>query len=97
MTAELDLSVIVPAYNEEQRLPRSMEAIIRYLDRQPWKYEIAVVDDGSADGTCDIVRSFAEDHPRIHLLSYGGNRVAGNPASGAPNDGTFTGAIIPRK
>src|SRR5690349_11535970 len=50
-TAELDLSVIIPAYNEERRLPRTMETIIRYLDRQPWKYEIAVVDDGSGDST----------------------------------------------
>jgi dolichyl-phosphate beta-glucosyltransferase len=75
--AELDLSVIIPAYNEEQRLPRTMESIIRYLDRQPIRYEIGVVDDGSADRTCDIVRRYAQDHPRVVLMSYGSNRGKG--------------------
>src|SRR5687767_2929309 len=68
VAAELDLSVIIPAYNEERRLPRSIETIIRYLDQQPIKYEIAVVDDGSSDGTREIVRRFAIDHPGVVLL-----------------------------
>ena len=75
--AELDLSVIIPAYNEERRLPRTMESIIRYLDRQPLRYEIAVVDDGSADGTREVVRRYAQDHPRVVLMSYGSNRGKG--------------------
>jgi dolichyl-phosphate beta-glucosyltransferase len=75
--AELDLSVIIPAYNEERRLPRTMESIIRYLDRQPIRYEIAVVDDGSSDGTREVVRRYALDHPRVVLMSYGHNRGKG--------------------
>jgi glycosyltransferase involved in cell wall biosynthesis len=47
----IDLSVIVPAYNEEQRLPKTLRAIGDYLERQPYDYEIIAVNDGSKDGT----------------------------------------------
>ena len=45
------LSVIIPAYNEEKRLPKTLVAIDDYLKRQSYDYEIVVVNDGSKDAT----------------------------------------------
>ncbi|HCP45599.1 MAG TPA: glycosyl transferase [Deltaproteobacteria bacterium] len=61
------LSLVVPAYNEERRLPETLPRAIAYLEerRDPW--EIRVVDDGSSDGTCDIVESIAAGDPRVVL------------------------------
>lgn len=50
------LSVVIPAYNEEKRLPKTLEAIDKYLSKQNYSYEIIVVNDGSKDGTAEIVR-----------------------------------------
>lgn len=50
------LSVIIPAYNEEKRLPRTLTDIDRYLRKQNYDYEIIVVDGGSTDRTSDITR-----------------------------------------
>src|SRR4051794_27914838 len=53
------LSVIIPAYNEEQRLPATLVRIAEYLELRDFSYELIVVDDGSRDGTRDVVRDFA--------------------------------------
>ncbi len=50
------LSIIIPAYNEAQRLPATLAAIAAYLDKQLYQSEVIVVDDGSTDGTADVVR-----------------------------------------
>ena len=49
------LSVVIPAYNEEQRLPRTIEQVERFLHSRPDPYELILVDDGSADGTRDVM------------------------------------------
>jgi dolichyl-phosphate beta-glucosyltransferase len=49
------LSVVIPAYNEERRLPRTLDDVIRYLQGQSYTAEIVVVDDGSTDGTARVV------------------------------------------
>jgi dolichyl-phosphate beta-glucosyltransferase len=49
------LTIVIPAYNERQRLPRSLKALRRYLDQQPFAAEVIVVDDGSGDGTAQFV------------------------------------------
>jgi dolichyl-phosphate beta-glucosyltransferase len=46
-----DLSIIIPAYNEEQRITPTIESISAFIATQPYRYEIVVVDDGSKDGT----------------------------------------------
>ncbi|MDB4961866.1 MAG: putative glycosyltransferase [Myxococcales bacterium] len=51
----VDLSVVVPAYNEAQRLPPTLERLHAFLSSQPLRYEIIVVDDGSKDETCAVV------------------------------------------
>lgn len=67
----VDLTVVVPAYNEERRLPRTLDAICRYLRSSPGRHaswEVIVVDDGSTDATADAVRAAAAVEPRIRLL-----------------------------
>lgn len=49
------LSVVVPAYNEAQRIASTLAALTAFLRAQPWDWEIRVVDDGSADATCEVV------------------------------------------
>ena len=71
------LSVIIPAYNEEKRLPKTLKAVLEYLSRQKYSWEVAVVDDGSSDGTADLVRAAAVSEPRVSLLQYGANRGKG--------------------
>ena len=48
------LSVVIPAYNEEQRLPDTLSQILAYLDRQAYRSEIIVADDGSTDKTAQM-------------------------------------------
>ncbi len=71
------LSVVVPAYNEEDRLPRSLLRLHEYYEAQDYTYEVTVVSDGSTDRTSEIVRDFAAQHPRFGLLEYRSNRGKG--------------------
>jgi dolichyl-phosphate beta-glucosyltransferase len=71
------LAVIVPAYNEESRLQPTLARIEAYLAGRPFTWRVAVVDDGSTDGTARIARSFAEAHPRFSLIEMGRNRGKG--------------------
>ena len=71
------LSVVIPAYNEEERLPRTLKSVVGYLGQQDYSWEVAVVDDGSKDRTADIVREFSVSEPGVKLLQYGGNRGKG--------------------
>lgn len=71
------LSVVIPAYNEEKRLSKTLKATQAYLARQPFSWEIAVVNDGSRDRTADVVREHRLMDKRIHLLQYDQNRGKG--------------------
>jgi glycosyltransferase involved in cell wall biosynthesis len=62
------LSVVVPAYNEERRLPQTLETIVDYLNRQAYASELIVVDDGSSDRTAQVVETFVASHPRVKLI-----------------------------
>ncbi|MFQ6014915.1 MAG: dolichyl-phosphate beta-glucosyltransferase [Anaerolineae bacterium] len=62
------LSIVIPAYNEEQRLPGNLEKITLYLDRQPYPAEVIVVDDGSEDDTVAVVQQFVTTHPNVRLI-----------------------------
>ncbi len=64
----LFLSVVIPAYNEEARLPTTLSRVLGYLQHQPYTWEVLVVDNGSTDRTSDIVRGLAEGQPRLRLL-----------------------------
>jgi dolichyl-phosphate beta-glucosyltransferase len=71
------LSVIVPAYNEEQRLPATLVRMREYLDGRDEEYEVLVVDDGSADGTLALSRKIAEDWPQMQVLALERNSGKG--------------------
>lgn len=72
------LSIIIPAYNEEQRLPASLDTVRSYLETKSFDFvEVLVVNDGSRDGTAAIVRDFAAHDSRIRLIENPGNRGKG--------------------
>ncbi len=67
----VDLSVVIPAYNEEDRLPQTLRKVTDYLDDLALRYEVLVVDDGSTDGTVDVVNTlcFSEEQSgKIQLI-----------------------------
>jgi dolichyl-phosphate beta-glucosyltransferase len=72
------LSIVIPAYNEEQRLPPTLAAVRAYLDARAYpQSEIIVVDDGSRDGTVALVETVARQDSRVHLLRNPGNQGKG--------------------
>jgi len=73
----VDLSVIIPAYNEDRRLPHSLETVHGYLQKQSYTYEVIVVDDGSSDRTSQIVEDFQVKHPWFGLIRLPENRGKG--------------------
>ena len=76
---QMSISVIIPAYNEAARLPMTLAATVEYFQKRGESFEILVVDDGSTDGTAEVVSNYAKGHPEVSLqcLSYGGNRGKG--------------------
>lgn len=73
----IELSVIIPAYNEESRLPTTLESVYQFLSKRGRSFEIVVVDDGSHDNTSDLVLEFGKEHPEVRLLAYQPNRGKG--------------------
>ncbi|HEV2425149.1 MAG TPA: dolichyl-phosphate beta-glucosyltransferase [Terriglobia bacterium] len=71
------LSIVVPAYNEAQRIGRSLAAIHWYLASKSYSAEVTVVDDGSSDGTADIVASVVQHWPSFRLIRNDRNRGKG--------------------
>jgi dolichyl-phosphate beta-glucosyltransferase len=85
LTPHPSLSIVIPAYNEEERLPPTLHAILSYLKCGPYSdAEVVVVDDGSRDRTAEVVEAAARQDevesgkgPRIRLLRNPGNRGKG--------------------
>ncbi len=72
------LSVVIPAYNEEARLPPTLDTVVGFLKDRPFEFaELVVVDDGSRDGTAALVERFARNHAQVRLLRNPGNRGKG--------------------
>ncbi len=69
--------MVVPCYNEEQRLPRTVEQIERYLDAKKAPYELILVDDGSADGTRQVMDAAAARHDGVRVEALPRNRGKG--------------------
>ena len=69
----VDLSIVIPAYNEEQRLPPTLAKLEAFLQRQPLRYEIVVVDDGSKDNTVGV----AQAAPNVRVVRQIPNRGKG--------------------
>ncbi len=62
------MAVIIPAYNEQSRLPDTLQKVIAYLDAQGRPWAILVVDDGSTDRTAEVAEGFARQHPGVLLI-----------------------------
>lgn len=72
-----ELSVVIPAYNENERIGPTLQAISSALKARGVSYEIIVVSDGSTDETESIVRNYANNDSRIRLVGYSPNRGKG--------------------
>jgi dolichyl-phosphate beta-glucosyltransferase len=78
MTAgNFDLSIIIPSYNEEARLPETLRRIAEYLPTLGLRTEVLVVDDGSTDRTAAVAESFRGKLSGLRVLSNGPNRGKG--------------------
>jgi len=73
----VDLSVVVPCFDEESRLPPSLAAAIAYLEDCGRRYELILVDDGSGDGTPGLIREAERDHRTVRGVLLSLNRGKG--------------------
>ncbi len=71
------LSVVIPAYNEEKRLPHVLLTLAKYFNDQPYESEVIVVNDGSNDSTAEQVQNAQKQNSKIRLISYKENRGKG--------------------
>lgn len=74
----VDISIVVPAFNEERRLPPTLLDMIDFFDSQPLSYEIIVVDDGSTDSTSEVVRKFERVREQVKLFQLPKNYGKGH-------------------
>ena len=71
------LSVIIPAYNEEKRISKTLLAVDEYLQKQSFDYEILVVSDGSTDKTAEIITDFQKNVKNLKLIDNKANHGKG--------------------
>ncbi len=64
----MEVSIILPTYNERENLPRIVPEIERVIDREGWDAEILVVDDDSPDGTAEVAKELAEEYGNIRVI-----------------------------
>jgi len=76
-TSAFQLSIIVPSFNEEVRLPASLERVAAYIDSSNRTTEVLVVDDGSTDRTAEVAASFSKRIANLRVLQNGQNRGKG--------------------
>ncbi|GAI14794.1 unnamed protein product, partial [marine sediment metagenome] len=73
-----NISVVIPAYNEEKNIGRTLVKIVDYFNKKRARpYEIIVVDDGGSDKTVEKVNYLIRNNKRIKLLKNGKNRGKG--------------------
>ncbi|PIP24426.1 MAG: hypothetical protein COS25_01015 [Candidatus Nealsonbacteria bacterium CG02_land_8_20_14_3_00_37_10] len=73
----MHLSVIIPAYNEEKRLPKTLGEIDKYLRGQNYDYEILVVNDGSKDKTVEVAQNLTSQIKNLKVTGYKKNQGKG--------------------
>lgn len=62
------LSIIIPAHNEESRLPQTLELVFAFLGQQSYESEVLVVENGSTDHTFEIAQEYARQHKRLRVI-----------------------------
>lgn len=70
----VDLSVVVPVFNEEENLPILISKLVKVLDPLGVSYEMVFVDDGSSDGSRRILKEIASQHPSLRIIGFKENR-----------------------
>ena len=71
------LSIVIPAYNEEQRIGSTLQAVDQFVIGMPYVIEVIVVDDGSLDRTSEMVSVLANTHRYLHLIRFPSNQGKG--------------------
>lgn len=71
------LSLIIPAYNEEKRIGKTLEVFYEYMHNTFSEFEMLVVNDGSKDNTLAVLESYKEKMPKLKVLTYEKNRGKG--------------------
>jgi dolichyl-phosphate beta-glucosyltransferase len=66
--SEPHLTIIIPAYNEEHRLPKSLDQVVAFVEEQVEPVEVLIVENGSRDRTTEIADSYAARYPFVHVL-----------------------------
>jgi dolichyl-phosphate beta-glucosyltransferase len=66
---EVHLSIVIPAYNEQARLPRTILETVRWCTSRRLDFELIIIDDGSRDQTLALVRRFEETDPRVRTIA----------------------------
>ena len=74
---DITYSIVIPAYNEGERLGATLGKVLGYVRAQGWDAEVIVVNDGSRDNTAELVRGLAQEDPRLRLVENPGNRGKG--------------------
>ena len=74
---DITYSIVIPAYNEGQRLGGTLEKVLGYVRERGWNAEVVVVNDGSRDNTAELVRAFSAKDSTLRLIENPGNRGKG--------------------
>ena len=75
--SEQRYSIVIPAFNEEARIPATLQSVVECIRGRGWAAEVLVVNDGSTDQTAEVVRDFARTAPEVRLMENPGNRGKG--------------------
>ncbi len=62
------LSVVIPAHNEENRLPDTLEQVLRFLEEQSFTSEVVIVENGSVDKTFEVAQEFAQKNKNVRVI-----------------------------
>ncbi len=71
------LSIVIPAYNEEKRIKKTLFAIADYFKGKHYRYELIIIDDGSKDKTLEILEAYKQHNENTHILKNNKNKSKG--------------------
>jgi dolichyl-phosphate beta-glucosyltransferase len=73
----IDLSIIIPAFNEEERITNTIQSFTSFLSQKTINYELIVVDDGSSDKTIEVVEDLGVTIPNLRVIALPQNKGKG--------------------